>query len=381
MRRLTNEEFITRVNDIVGDEYTFLEDYKKSAEPIKVRHNVCGNEYTVKPNNFFSGKRCRRCSIKSRATKRALGFEEFKARLSKVHGEGYEIKSEYTKLSAILELKHKECGYEFKEIPVNLLSGSGCPICVKGSHLTEETFKYKLNKTRGSEFIYVGGFKNTSSKVFLKHIQCGRIIEVIAGDILYGQQGCGKCNSKTRKTNDIFLEEVKKEVGDEYTFLEEYKTTHVPLKVRHNKCGREYFVRPSNFIFLGHRCGACRCKRSRGEVAVMNELVRLDQEFEEERRIGGILRADFYLTKYKAYIEFDGRQHYDSIEFWGGDAELEGIKFRDGVKDAYCRLQGIPLLRIPYWEFDNIPQIVTEFIEELEEERKKRKEDDLLDGE
>lgn len=84
---------------------------------------------------------------------------------------------------------------------------------------------------------------------------------------------------------------------------------------------------------------------------------------------------DFYLPKYSAYIEYDGRQHYEPVKIWGGEDTLKGVIFRDGIKDAYCKLQWIPLLRIPYWDFDNIERIVTNFVTDLETKRQKRKED------
>ena len=35
-----------------------------------------------------------------------------------------------------------------------------------------------------------------------------------------------------------------------------------------------------------------------------------------------------------------------------------GEEKRDGIKNNYCKNNNIPLLRIPYWEFNNIEKIL-----------------------
>jgi len=64
-------------------------------------------------------------------------------------------------------------------------------------------------------------------------------------------------------------------------------------------------------------------------------------------------------------IEYDGEQHYKSVEFWGGEETLRYIQTNDSIKNAYCVKNSIPLLRIPYWEKDDIGNLVTSFIESL----------------
>ena len=63
--RKTNEQFLKEVFELVGDEYTFLDEYEKSNTKILVRHNCnkCDNyEYMVRPTDFRSGYRCPKCA-------------------------------------------------------------------------------------------------------------------------------------------------------------------------------------------------------------------------------------------------------------------------------------------------------------------------------
>lgn len=60
-----------------------------------------------------------------------------------------------------------------------------------------------------------------------------------------------------RKSNNDFIEEIKKLVGDEYTPLTPYTTCHVKILMRHNICGHEYWVSPNKFTSQGRRCPKC----------------------------------------------------------------------------------------------------------------------------
>lgn len=37
---------------------------------------------------------------------------------------------------------------------------------------------------------------------------------------------------------------------------------------------------------------------------------------------------------------------------------LDDIKYRDNIKTTYCSINNIDLLRIPYWDFSNIENIL-----------------------
>ena len=72
---------------------------------------------------------------------------------------------------------------------------------------------------------------------------------------------------------------------------------------------------------------------------------------------------DFYLPDYHICIEYDGEGHYMPIKRGNMTEEqatevFESIKCRDEIKNIYCDKNRIQLLRIPYWEFNNINDIL-----------------------
>lgn len=76
---------------------------------------------------------------------------------------------------------------------------------------------------------------------------------------------------------------------------------------------------------------------------------------------GGIMRFDFMIEidKRMILIEYDGIQHY--IQKFG-EKEFRRIQDNDRLKNDYCKNNNINLLRIPYWEFDNVEDILKEYI-------------------
>ena len=70
------------------------------------------------------------------------------------------------------------------------------------------------------------------------------------------------------------------------------------------------------------------------------------------------LPFDFYLPQYNCCIEFDGKQHYQIVKHFGGLDEFIDTKIRDTIKNIYCQQNNIKLIRIPYWEFDRIEEIL-----------------------
>ena len=153
-----------------------------------------------------------------------------------------------------------------------------------------------------------------------------------------------------------------------------------PTKKRINKnvvwkcictCGNIKYVSLGS-LQSGHT-KSCGCiGRSSGEAKVADILdtykVNYMQEytFDDLRNINQ-LPFDFALlnTHNPSFhlIEYEGKQHYDVIEHFGGKEEYKARVNNDMLKDKYCKDNNIPLTRIPYWDFDNIEEIIEDLIE------------------
>ena len=125
-------------------------------------------------------------------------------------------------------------------------------------------------------------------------------------------------------------------------------------------CGQISYVTTSHLL-SGHT-QSCGCwKESRGEILIATLLEELGISFKREfifdncqnPKTNHVLRFDFYLPDYNCCIEYDGIQHY-KITGWSSEKVLKATQERDKIKTSYCMENNIKLIRIPYWEKDNI---------------------------
>jgi len=62
------------------------------------------------------------------------------------------------------------------------------------------------------------------------------------------------------------------------------------------------------------------------------------------------LELDVYIPKLKLAIEYQGIQHFEPIEHWGGKKSLEQVIHRDKIKKRLCEQNKIRLIYIYYYE-------------------------------
>ena len=117
---------------------------------------------------------------------------------------------------------------------------------------------------------------------------------------------------------------------------------------------------------------SCGCINSSGEEVIKQWLSNNKFNYKQEYVFDDCvyerkLRFDFAIFdnthNVELLIEFDGEQHYAPSRY-RKDAEknidvLKTVKARDETKNRYCAENNIALLRIPYWEFENIEKILS----------------------
>ena len=106
-----------------------------------------------------------------------------------------------------------------------------------------------------------------------------------------------------------------------------------------------------------------KCNSSQGETRIIRWLNQNNIEYIHDKHyfndlIGcgnGVLKPDFIIKDRKIWIEYDGEFHYKDIH---NDDSLKKQQEHDKRKDNYAKEHGWKLIRIPYWEFDNIEEIL-----------------------
>lgn len=126
------------------------------------------------------------------------------------------------------------------------------------------------------------------------------------------------------------------------------------------ECGNECDIDGNNLRQgLTQSCGCINS--SIGETNIENILKENNIIYKKEQTFSdlGRLRFDFSIIKNNSIIrliEFDGIQHYTQRRGMWNDTQdtLEQRQERDKIKNEYALSHNIPLVRIPYWERDNI---------------------------
>jgi len=125
-------------------------------------------------------------------------------------------------------------------------------------------------------------------------------------------------------------------------------------------------------------CGCPECADSKGERKIKewlkNNNIPYDSQYTFDDLVsdlGNFLRFDIAVftdeskKQLRVLIEFDGAQHFRWIKGLQTRKNFKRTQYYDKLKNEYCKNNNIPLLRIPYWSFDNIEQILDDYFSNI----------------
>lgn len=207
---------------------------------------------------------------------------------------------------------------------------------------------------------------NSSDMIFL--CSCGEeFVTTFNNFSNHNKRQCNKCSKKYRYDKDTYREKIHELYQNEYTVLGDYINANTPILIKHNDCDFQWFVTPCEII----RRNICpSCNKSIGEKRIVkylkiNKINYKEQYTFDDCRNKFLLPFDFYLPEYNLLIEYDGEQHYKPIDFFGGRERFEYQQQNDNIKNNYCKQNNIRLIRIPYWDFSNLEDILQHEISEV----------------
>ena len=262
-----------------------------------------------------------------------------------------------------------------------------CNICGEKIKLINKTkttdkFKKEVLELVGTDYEVLTEYISAKDDIMIRHI-CGYEFPKTPDSFLgHGDRRgarCPKCEGLIRnKTTDYFKEEVFNLVGNEYEVLGEYITSDTLILMKHSLCGREYDVTPNSFLY-GRRCPVCN--ESKGEQKIRYYFENNNINFTPQFIYGDLLsdkgnplKFDFAIfydklkINLKYLIEYDGEFHYEVIKLCKNESievaeeRLKKQQYHDRLKNEYCENNNIKLIRIPYWEFDSLENILEDII-------------------
>lgn len=305
-------------------------------------------------------------------THNKLNTEDFIIRSSSIHNDLYDYSLvEYINNTTKVKIICPKHG-EFEQTPKNHLKGSGCKECGKikcidSRKITTEEFVIKSKEIHNDKYDYsnsvIDGVRN---KVKINCPEHGEFNQE-AHKHLSGH-GCKRCTvinnpHFTKMNNEDFVSKSKEVHGDIYNYDNSiYNGSKEMVDISCKKHGA--FKQYAGVHMSGHGCPTC--SQSKGEKEISRVLNSLNINFIEQKtfseclseKTGRMLKFDFYVPSKNLLIEYDGEQHFKPIDFFGGEKEFAKRKSLDKIKNRYVIDSGFKLLRIPFYERENISNII-----------------------
>ena len=377
------DKFLVDFNDI----------YPTSTTKIKVECDYCRKQYTVSYSSYrrslTNGNKiaCIHC-VGAKAAEQSLDKrqEDIYQKLTKIcNDKNYklitiknEIINNLSEISYICPV-HGETHTKV----TNLLQGKGCYKCGRMKALKNKAsttlrerqdnlYSKALNVAKQKDYTIITPkdeiMRNTSVIKYICSIhgeQQMRISNFITG------RNCPKCaidkNKQKYKLSDDEVEKRIKDLGGTLLNKTDYINRSTKnLKILCFNCNQEFTTSLQHFTQHGGQvCKKCSNKESLGEIKIKQFLQKNNILFESEKWFDNCrdinpLPFDFYLPDYNILIEYDGEQHYYDRSYKTGKFRdtLEYTQIHDKIKTNYCIKNNIKLIRVPYWDYNNIDIIL-----------------------
>ena len=249
-------------------------------------------------------------------------------------------------------LCHCDCGNEKIISAANIIGRKtkSCGCLEKESRYGRSHSKLNCGDVYGKlTLIRDTGMRATNGSVIWECVcECGNTVETSSGDIVRGRvQSCGCDYAHPKLKNLLNMRFGLLTVID--LCKEKYKRVHWVCKC---DCGTIKNI--ASFSLCNGNTVSCGCKTKSIKVKMISEylkksnIIYIEEHKFDDCRSKRKLPFDFYLPQLNTVIEYDGRQHYESIPFYGGQEGLHKRIKNDAIKNEYCKENGIKMIRLPY---------------------------------
>jgi len=310
------------------------------------------NRGKKRPKNEFLG----------RISPKPLTQEEFLIKARKVHKDRFDYsKTIYKKSSENVIIICKIHG-EFNQRPSAHLNGNGCKDCRTDKLTNSSDDIIKLFKEKhGNKYNYSKTkYKKLRKKVIIICNKHNLEFQQSPEQHLFGKHGCKDCKkeyfslkSNVRLTKKEILKRIKDYHGTKYKYpFFKYKDIKQKIDIICKKHGK--FKQMLDAHLSSARPSGCPiCDESSGENKVRlflldNNISFIHEWKDHDCKYKRKLRFDYYLPDFKCIIEYDGKQHFKPIKFFGGVKAFNQLKLRDKFKKNWAKKNKIKLIRVKY---------------------------------
>lgn len=287
-----------------------LNDFDTYSDEIICQCTICNYEWKSTPTRILGGAGCKQCAIKNNGKKKAQEkakqfYELFNSKYSK----SIELLDEYKNCKSKILLKCKKHNYNFYSTPDLIMNGNPkylCPKCIGEKtgdrcRLSQKEFEDAVHNANPN-VIVLGEYKGNHERIKCRCVIHDYTWDVLANHIMRRSTGCPKCGSYSgeNKIDDIF-----------------------------QKMGYK--------LISQKRYNDCRDKNP--------------------------LPFDRFCEELNLIIEYDGEWHYMPIPYIDkekAEKQLAITQYHDKIKNEYCKNHNINIIRVPYWENNNMEEYIKE---------------------
>ena len=356
---------------------------------VNVICDYCGNIYQshyadYKKGMSFIDKNC--CNDKRCRSKKSSDVQSLKNR-ERQYSKFVKLCEErgYTPISTIDDYKNSHTKLKYmcpkhgaKEATLTNFEKNkfGCNEC--GNQLISNSNKanidnyYNIIKDKNSRLLNPEDYINMAKRN-LKFICgcCNNVYITSLDKFLHSNGVCRQCSYKIISQKNLMSTEdvisiVESKNNNQLLNPEEYiGSNDRNMKIKCGSCGKVFIQSLNNYkrSNLTGKCPDCN-EISYGEYLSALHLDKYQVNYNRWHSFSDCrdkqpLPFDFYLEKHNLCIEYDGAQHF--YPKFGID-NFVMTKLHDAMKNQYCKWNNIDLLRIPYWDRDNIEQILIDYL-------------------
>jgi very-short-patch-repair endonuclease len=337
-----------KVNDFFGG----IETFEKLKLNDKIKNDYClKNKITLIRLNDINKIENKINNIMSKYKKITQEEKTLKFIKKSINLWGYKYdysKTKYIDSKTPIIIIYK--GVEYKQTPIKHLQKKLCELT--DNRLSRSEFLRRCVDKWGDRFdytntVYINTYSNiefydryygiTASQRALSHMD-GKSYNFSKENFI--EISNGNYNNKYDYTN-VFFNGMTKKVKIICPIHGEFKTR--PYDHLNNRYG-----------------GTCnKCDDYKFMKSVSHFLDKKDINYNKVYRFNNLtLPFDFYIPKYRTCIEFDGVQHFQPVDYFGGVEAFERLKTNDKIKEDYCEENYINLIRIRYDQIDDIYKIL-----------------------
>lgn len=362
----TNESFIAKAREVHGDKYDYSKvNYVNTYTKVKIGCSVHGY-FLQAPTNHLSGRICPMCAREHAATVLSLNKSEFIKRANKIHNNYYSYKKTQYKSSNLKVIITCPKHGDFEQLPASHLKGHGCFKCKGSSKKTKDIFIAEAQKVHGSKYLYNKVcYTNNKNPVIITCPKHGDFRQ-IPTDHLSGK-GCSFCGKDNlRKTTSQFITKALEMHGNKYDYSKvKYINSNTKVEIICPKHGSFWQRVDTHLAGSGCPC----CSESKGEKEIHTYLKNNNIPFTPQYKFDNCknkrpLPFDFAIFNedgsLRCLIEYQGKQHFEPNEFFGGKKGFEYILKTDTIKVDYCKNNKILLYHINY--FDNLEEKLNQIL-------------------